>query len=75
MKATRSIIAIRESDGERRGFSSINEAAGALGTNFYNIQRTAMSNGTYKGWRIYESPDAIRQHIKDLEAQLKVLEG
>lgn len=70
----RGIILINESTGERKDMASVNAAASFLGTNFFNVQRAALYNGAYKGWRIYETPDAIRQHIKDLEAQLKVLE-
>lgn len=71
----RAIVLINEYGGERKDFDSINAAASFLGTNFSNIQRQAISNGTLRGWRVYESPDSIRQHIKELEDQLKILEG
>ena len=69
------IIIINEETGERKDFNSINGAASFLRTTFANVQRAAIYNGMWKGWRVYESPDSIRKHIEDLEGQLKVLEG
>ena len=71
----RKIILINEETGERKNFDSLNGAARFLNATFGNVQTAALYNGTSKGWRVYESPESIRQHIKDLEAQLKVLEG
>lgn len=70
----RAIVLINEKTGERVDMSSINAAASFLGTNFSNIQRAAVYNGVIKGWRVYESAETIRQHIADLEAQLKIVE-
>lgn len=61
--------------GERKDLASINAAASFLGTNFSNVQRAAIYNGTLHGWRVYESPEAIKRHIAELERQLKDLEG
>lgn len=71
----KAIVLINEESGERKDFKSINKAAAFLGTNFSNVQRAAVYNGTFNGWRIFEDADTIRQHIKDLEAQLKIVEG
>ena len=71
----RAIVLINDETGERRDFSSVNAAAKFLGVTFCNIQRAALYNGSMFGWRVYESQEAIRQHIRDLEEQLKVLEG
>ena len=71
----RSIILINEETGDSREFESINAAARFINAGFSHIQRAALYNGTYKGWKVYESPDAIRQHISDLEQQLRELEG
>ena len=73
-QSQRAIVLISEDTGERRKFESINGAAAFLGTTFSNVQRAAIYNGTWKGWKVYESADAIRQHIKDLEEQLKIVE-
>lgn len=71
----RSIILISDETGERKDFKSVNGAARFLGTTFVNVQRAALSNGTYNGWRVFESPETIRLHIADLEKQLRILEG
>lgn len=71
----RKIILINEKTGERLDFDSINSAAIKLGTNFSNVQRAAMYNGVYNGWRVYEGPETIRKHIQELEKQLRIVEG
>lgn len=69
------IVLIHVETGERKDFDSINAAARFIGTTFCNLQRTGIYNGVCKGWKVYESADTIRQHIKELEDQLKVVEG
>lgn len=69
----RGIVLINEETGERTDFESINAAAVFLGTNFSNLQRAALYNGKLKDWRVYESPEAIGAHIRDLEEQLRIL--
>ena len=71
----RVIILINEETGERKDCASINAAARFLSATFGNVQTAAVYNGVCKGWRVYESPESIRQHIKDYQAQLKILEG
>lgn len=68
------IVIINVETGERKDFDSINAAARFLGATFCNIQKAGIYNGVCKGWKVYESADTIRQHIKDLEAQLKIVE-
>lgn len=67
------IIIINEDTGERLDFGSVNKAAIYLNTNFANVQRAAIYNGILNGWRVYESPETIRLHIRDLEEQLRIL--
>lgn len=71
----RAVILINEETGERLDFESINAAAAMLRTNFSNVQRAAVYNGVYNGWRVYESAETIREHISELERQLKIVEG
>ena len=71
----RKIILINEETGEKLQFDSINQAAIRLKTNFSNVQRAAIYNGVYNGWRVYESADTIRKHIVELQEQLKIVEG
>lgn len=69
----KAIVLINEETGERQDFDSINAAAVFVGVNFSNLQRAAVYNGVLKGWRVYESPETIRTHIRDLEEQLRIL--
>lgn len=75
MNEKRGIILINEDTGERKEFASINKAASFLETNFFNVQRAALSNTKWHGWRVFESPDAIRERIAMLQEHLKYLEG
>lgn len=70
----RAVVLINEYSGDRRDFSSIYQACNFLGAQFLQVQRAMLYNGTVSGWRVYESADSIRQHIKDLEEQLKIVE-
>lgn len=74
-KEKKSIVLINEATGERKELGSINAAARFLGTTFFAVQRAAMYNGTWDGWRVYDNPDTIRMRIAALEEQLKVVEG
>lgn len=74
MNSSREIILISEETGERKAFPSINAAAVFIGSHFFHVQRAAITNGTLKGWRVYEGPDKIRKHIEELENQLKIIE-
>lgn len=67
------VILINLETGERKDFPSINGAARFLGVVFHQIQTAALYNGNVKGWKVYESPETVRKHIKDLERQLKDL--
>lgn len=71
----REIILINEETNERINFKSLNAAARFLGATFSNVQTAAVYNGIVKGWRVYESPETIRKHIKVLQYQLEYLEG
>jgi hypothetical protein len=73
--SVRAVIIINESSRERKEFTSMYAAARFLGAQFLQIQRAALYNGAVAGWRVYETADAIRQHIKDLEDQLRVVES
>ena len=70
----RKIILINEQTGERKDFASINAAARFLDSTFANVQMQAVRNSTLRGWRVYEDAETIRQHIKALKEQLKIVE-
>jgi len=68
------IIALNESTGEKRVFKSINEAARSLGAAFQSIQVASIRNGIVRGWRIYDSPEVIREKIASLQSMLDYVE-
>lgn len=72
---SRAIVLINEETKERKDFSSIYAAARFLGVQFMQIQRAALYNGVVYGWRVYESAESIRQHIRELKEQLAIVEG
>jgi len=44
-----------------------------MGVSITAVQLAKRSNGTCAGWRIYDAPDMIRERIKELEDQLKIV--
>ncbi len=70
----RKIIIVNVQSKEIKEFDSINGAASMLGRNFSAIQKAALYNGVVNGWRVYEEPNTIKKHIKELEQQLEQLE-
>lgn len=71
---SKGVVAISEETGERKDFSSINAAARFCGGTFQSVQLAIIRNGVVKGWRFYETADALRRRIKELERQLKEIE-
>ena len=71
----KSVIAINEETGEKIVFSSINEAARKIGTSFQGVQIASMRNGVVCGWRIFDSPDVIREKIEHLQEMLEYVEN
>lgn len=71
----RPIIAINETTGERKEFSGLYAAGKELGANHVQVLFAVLVGQIVKGWRVYDKPDKIRERIKELEAQIKMLEG
>jgi hypothetical protein len=67
------LVLINEETGERREFSSQNEAAKEIGATFQNLQMARLRCGTVKGWRVYDSEAGILQQIEDLKARLRAI--
>ena len=72
---SKAIVGINLETGEKRVFTSINEAARLIGGNFDQVNKAVDRNGVAKGWRFYPSAENIRRRIALLEEQLKVVEG
>lgn len=71
----RKVIAISEETGERMEFGSVYALAREIGVTIPAVQQAQERCGVCKGWRIYDSPDRIRERIKKLQNQLKIVEG
>lgn len=71
----RGVVAINEATGERKDFDSVYACAKALGVCVQAIQLAQGLGGVSKGWRIYDTPDKIRERIEELKNQLVILEG
>lgn len=69
------IIAINEATGERREFISVYAFSKEMGVTTRSAQQARERNGVCCGWRVYDNPERIRERIKELEAQIKMLEG
>lgn len=75
MQVRRKVIAINEETGERREFSGTYEASKLLGCTNTAIRNSILDGHAVMGWRMYDTPDRIRERIKELKKQIKMLEG
>lgn len=75
MKTYRLVIAINETTGQRVDFSGTYSAARELGSSCAAITISLATGTAVKGWKLYDAPARIRERIKELEAQLVMLEG
>jgi len=59
--------------GVRREWDSEYACAKDLGVTVGSIQQAKLRSGSCKGWRIFDSPEIIRERIAEMESQLKML--
>lgn len=71
-RAKRKVISFA-ADGMRKEWDSEYAFAKEMGVSITAVQLAKRSNGTCAGWRIYDAPDMIRERIKELEDQLKIV--
>ena len=62
-------------DGERREYASEYAAAKALGVSVQSVQQAKRWNAALKGWRVFDTPEKIKERISELKEQIKFLEG
>ena len=74
-RQTRPVIAIHEETGERRDFSGLYETGRVLGVGHVQVLMSIMSGQAVRGWRVYDVPEKIRERIKQMEQDIKMLEG
>lgn len=75
MRIKRKIIAINEDTGERKEFDSEYALAKELNMSISAVQITRLRGTAAKGWKIFDTPDAIRKRIAILEEQIALLES
>lgn len=71
----RKVIAINEQTGERREFSGIYQAAKALGTSTPSVSISLAMGTAVKGWKVYDTPEMMRQRIEEIKKQIKIVEN
>ena len=75
MRPYRKVIGINTQTGEKKEWDGIYEFAKEVNTCSANARQALGRNGLCCGWRLYDTPDRLRERIAELEAQIEVLEG
>lgn len=75
MRQYRPVIAINEESHERREFNGAYAAGKFLGVSTSHIHISIATGSAVKGWKVFDTPVRIRERIKELEEQIKMLEG
>lgn len=60
---------------QRLQFETEYAAAKAIDAKVTSLQQAKRWETSVKGWEVYDTPDRIRERIKNLERQLTILEG
>ena len=74
-RTRRPVIAINIGTGQRKRYDSVLDASRALGVSHQPVLVALAMNSCIKGWRLYDSPENIVLRIRDLEEQLRRVEG
>ena len=72
MRPKRRIVAVR--DGVKKEFDSVYAAAKELETSTQNVALALSRFGFCSGWKMYDSPETIREKIAELQKRLDELE-
>ena len=73
-RKSKPVIAINKESGERRVFECVFECAHAFGVSTTAVLVAVARGTSVKGWKLYDSPENIRNRIKELEKQIELLE-
>lgn len=71
----RKVIAIHEQTGERREFVSAWAMSQEIGVTHRAVIQALERGGTCKGWKVYDTPEVIREKIWEMKEQIKMLEA
>lgn len=73
-RKSKPVIAINKETGERRVFECVFECANAFEVSNSAVLVAVARGTSVKGWKLYDSPENIRNRIKELEKQIEMLE-
>lgn len=74
-KKTRRIIAINPETGERVIYKSAYDLAKQAGVSSATVFQSLDRGGAVLGWKVYDTPETIREKIRELEERIKMLEA
>lgn len=75
MRNKREIIAVNVVSGEKRMYPDTTRAAADLGTSRQNVIQQLNRNGLCGSWKLYDTTDALKKRIYELEKQIKEVES
>lgn len=73
-RKSKGIIAVNKDSGERRYYNSVIECSRDFSVSNAAIIVAVARGTSVKGWKMYDTPDNIRQRIQELEKQIEFLE-
>lgn len=74
-RKSKPVIAINNETHVCKLYKSVFECAQSLGVSSTAVLVAVARTTSVKGWRLYDTPDNIRQRICDLEKQIVLLEN
>jgi len=74
MRKIRKVVAINVATGQRKEFAGTYQAAKALETSTQNIALAMDRCGICRGWKLYDSPESLREKIEELKKRIKEIE-
>lgn len=74
-RKSKGVIAINKNTGERRNYESVIECSRDFSVSNAAILVAVARGTSVKGWKLYDTPDNIRQRISELQEQLQFLEN
>ena len=74
-RRSKPVVAINKETGERLQYSCVNECAEALNVSNAAVIVAVARGTSVKGWKLFDTPDNIRQRIIELQKQIDFLES
>lgn len=74
-KEGRAVLAVNTETGECKKYGSAYKLSLEINVTLRSVMQALERNGVCKGWRVYDTPERIRERIAELEEQLAVVEN